>query len=198
MPDSSLQSQELQQWLIRMRQGDRAALDELLRQVCGRLERLARHMLRAHPAVQRWSDTADVLQGALLRLTRALSNVEPANVREFVALAAQQIRRELIDLARHYYGPHGEGANHVSGSKDADRPDQTQDPDALADWTHIHEQIERLPAEEREVVDLLFYQGLPQADAADLLGVTVRTVQRRWHAALIRLHRALKDETPAS
>jgi DNA-directed RNA polymerase specialized sigma24 family protein len=46
------------------------------------------------------------------------------------------------------------------------------------------------------VVDLLFYQGLPQADAAAILGVTVRTVQRRWHDALIRLHRILKTDLP--
>ncbi len=198
MPDFSLQSHELQQCLTRMQHGDPAALDELLRHVCGRLEKLARHLLRAHPAVHRWSDTGDVLQGALLRLTRALASVQPANVREFFALATQQIRRELIDLARHHYGPLGEGANHASASSSLDCPDQTQDAADLTDWTAIHEQIDRLPEEEREVVDLLFYQGLPQGDAAHVLSVTIRTVQRRWHSALIRLHRALKDETPAS
>jgi RNA polymerase sigma-70 factor (ECF subfamily) len=198
MPEFSLQSHELKQWLVRMQQGDRTALDELLRHACGRLEQLARQLLRAHPAVQRWNDTSDVLQGALMRLTRALSDIQPRNVREFFGLATQQIRRELIDLARHDYGPHGQGANHASTPDNSDRPENTHDPGKLAEWTDIHEQIERLPAEEREVVELLFYQGLPQADAADVLGVNVRTVQRRWHSALIRLHRALKDETPAS
>ena len=53
-----------------------------------------------------------------------------------------------------------------------------------------------LPAEERDVVGLLFYHGLPQAEAAALLGVTVRTVQRRWQAALVKLHRILNDAGP--
>lgn len=197
MPEFSLQSHELKQWLVRMQQGDSAALDELLRHSCSRLEQLARQLLRAHPAVKRWNDTSDVLQGALMRLARALSNIQPRSVREFFGLATQQIRRELIDLARHDYGPHGQGANHASAADGADRPEKTHDPGDLAEWSDIHEQIEQLPEEEREVVELLFYQGLPQADAADVLGVTVRTVQRRWHAALIRLHHALKDEASA-
>lgn len=196
MPES-LDTVQLQAWLDRMRQGDVAALDELLRHVCDRLERLARHMLRAHPAVQRWAETGDVLQGALLRLTRALSAVEPHSVREFFGLAAQQIRRELADLAKHYYGPLGEGANHGSFSAPPEPANATHDPGALAEWTAIHEHIEQLPEEQREVMDLLFYQALKQEDAAALLGVNVRTVQRRWHAALLRLHTILKDETPS-
>src|SRR5438105_14659239 len=103
MAGSSWQTQELQQWLVRMQAGDRAALDELLRHACGRLERLAHKMLGAHPAVQRWAQTDDVLQGALLRLARALETVQPGSVRDFFALAAQQVRRELTDPARHYY-----------------------------------------------------------------------------------------------
>src|SRR5947207_7059370 len=99
MPDSSLDTLQLRQWLDRMQQGDASALDELLRHVCARLELLARRLLRAHPAVQRWAETGDVLQGALLRLTRALASVHPGSVREFFGLAAQQIRRELVDLA---------------------------------------------------------------------------------------------------
>ena len=90
------------------------------------------------------------------------------------------------------------GANHASASGSPDQPEKTHDPDDLDEWTDIHRQIELLPEEEREVVGLLFYQGLPQADAAAVLDVTVRTVQRRWHATLIRLHHALKDETTAS
>jgi RNA polymerase sigma-70 factor (ECF subfamily) len=148
-------------------------------------------MLRGHPAVQRWAQTDDVLQGALVRLLRALESIHPDSVREFIALASQQIRRELIDLARHYYGPEGIGANHAShpdphaGPPDA--PDPTASPDSLAEWREFHEKIEDLPDEEREVVSLIFYQGLTQAEAADLLQVAVRTVQRRWHAALVKL-----------
>jgi RNA polymerase sigma-70 factor (ECF subfamily) len=192
-----MDAQAFARCMARIEAGDAAALDQLLRHACGRLERLARHMLHTHPAVQRWAQTDDVLQGALLRLARALQSVRPANAREFFALAAQQVRRELIDLARHFYGPQGVGANHASTSLSGGGPNDSHDPAALTDWTDLHEQIDALPEEERQVVDLLYYQALPQAEAAAVLGVTVRTVQRRWQSALVRLHRALHDEPPA-
>ena len=67
---------------------------------------------------------------------------------------------------------------------------------ALHAWCEFHEQVRRLPADEREVIDLLFYQELTQAEAANLLHVTVRTVQRRWQSALLELHRVLKHHWP--
>jgi RNA polymerase sigma-70 factor (ECF subfamily) len=191
---------QLQNWLERMRSGDAGALDELLRHFSARLQRLTRQMLQCHPAVKRWVETDDVFQGALLKLTRALKDVQPSATREFLALATQQIRRELIDLARHYYGPEGQGANHASGAEPvaADKPDSTFEPSNLAEWREFHAQIECLPEEEREVVDLLFYQGLSQSDTAALLDVSVRTVQRRWHEALLKLHEALHGQLPGS
>src|SRR5437868_10813669 len=98
MTPFSMDAQAFAECMARIEAGDAAALDQLLRHACARLERLARHMLHTHPAVQRWAQTDDVLQGALLRLARALQSVRPANAREFFALAAQQVRRELIDL----------------------------------------------------------------------------------------------------
>jgi RNA polymerase sigma factor (sigma-70 family) len=50
-----------------------------------------------------------------------------------------------------------------------------------------------LPVEERQVVELIFYHGWTQAEVADLFDVTVRTVQRRWQTALMKLHRVLDD-----
>lgn len=203
MADPSSQTMQLQGWLERLRGGDPGAADELLRHVSGRLQRLARQMLKGHPAVRRWVQTDDVLQGALLRLLRAVRTVQPGSMRDFFGLATQQIRRELIDLARHYYGPQGAGANHASHGPDdgqphpaADPPDPAAEPGSLAEWREFHEKIDTLPEELREVVGLLFYQGLTQAEAASLLGVTVRTVQRRWNAALVRLHDTLQGHWP--
>ena len=199
MLDASPQTEELHGWLARMRAGDPAATDELIRRVGQRLQRLTRHMLRGHPALKRWTQTDDVLQGALLRLLRALRAVQPGGTREFFALAAQQVRRELIDLARHYYGPRGLGTHHLTPAPNEpmeEAPDclavPSPEPGSLAEWCDFHTKIEQLPDEQREVVGLLFYQGLSQAEAAQVLDVTVRTVQRRWHAALVTLHDALK------
>jgi RNA polymerase sigma-70 factor (ECF subfamily) len=49
----------------------------------------------------------------------------------------------------------------------------------------------RLPEAEREVFDLLWYQGLHQDEAAAALGVTVRTVKNRWRSAKLALQRLL-------
>ncbi len=185
----------LQPLLERACQGDPAALDELLRHSARRLTELTRHMLRGFPGVRRWADTDDVLQNALIRLVASLREVRPASPREFLGLATLQIRRELIDLARHYFGPQGQGANYQThGGDPAQSPvagaaDVNNEPSSLAEWHEFHERMDTLPEEERETVSLLYYQGLSQVVAAELLGVSVRTVQRRWHAAVEQLHR---------
>ena len=69
MPDDSVQFSLL---VGRLRAGDAAAREELIRTSLGRLERLARKMLRRFPTVKRWEDTGDVLQLALIRLDCAL------------------------------------------------------------------------------------------------------------------------------
>src|SRR4051794_9362283 len=107
MPDEAGKTIRIFQWGDRMRGGDPAARDELLRATCGRLERLARKMLRRFPGVHRWAETGDVLQSALLRLLRALEQVRPASTRDFFGLAAEQMRRELLDLSRRFHGPRG-------------------------------------------------------------------------------------------
>jgi RNA polymerase sigma-70 factor (ECF subfamily) len=55
-----------------------------------------------------------------------------------------------------------------------------------------------LPEEEREVFELIWYQGLTHADAAGLLGVSTKTVQRGWQAACVKRHEALGGELPGA
>ncbi len=196
---------QIQLRLDRLRAGDETARDELLKLACRRLNRLARKMLRRFPGVRRWEQTDDVLQNASMRLCQALKEVRPESVRSFINLAALQIRRELIDLARHYHGPRGMGRHQVGqarmdGSGTAptppDTPADTDDPDDLATWTEFHAQIDALPGEWKEVFDLLWYQGLSQAEAATLLGVTERVVKYRWRSARLELHRRLGGRMP--
>src|SRR5580704_17424795 len=94
---------QVQGSLDRLRSGDCGARDHLVRHACGRLERLTRKLLMNYPGVHRWAQTDDVLQNALVRLLSALKDLAPTTVRDFYALSALQIRRELLDLARHYF-----------------------------------------------------------------------------------------------
>jgi RNA polymerase sigma-70 factor (ECF subfamily) len=115
----------------------------------------------------------------VLRLCGALRDVTPGSLREFYRLAALQVRRELIDLARHHYGPQGSAA-HQDATTPADDPaDAGPGPEGLAAWTEFHERVGLLPDGEREVFDLVWYQGLNYAEAAVFLDVSHRTLRRR-------------------
>lgn len=204
MAEAVFNTIQLRGWVDRIQQGDRAAQEELLRAAAGRLERLARKMLKGYPTVSRWEDTSDVLQNAMLRLVKSLRDVSPPSVAAFIGLAATQVRRELIDLARHYHGPEGLGANHASQLQ-SPNPEQSASPswepashgvkpEDLERWSKFHQAVEELPAEEKQVVDLLFYQGLSQLEAAEAIGISDRTVRRAWRTACIRLQERLGPE----
>jgi RNA polymerase sigma-70 factor (ECF subfamily) len=194
MPNDS-RTTVLQQCLDRWHQGDESARNDLLRHAAGRLTRLAHKMFRDFPALRRWEETDDVLQNALIRLSRALQDVPVPSVYDFFRLAALQIRRELLDLAKHYFGPHGP-AVHDAGQPPPEPENDTHNPSRLAWWTEFHRQVEALPAPEKGVFDLIWYQELPQAEVADLLKVDVRTVKRRWLAARLKLDQALHGDLP--
>jgi RNA polymerase sigma-70 factor (ECF subfamily) len=182
-----------------MKAGDPSARDRVLECAQARLGNLAWKMLKGFPGVQRWEDVEDVFQRAALKLWNALHDVAPGSVREFVALAATQIRRVLIDLARHYYGPLGAASKHQTPGPESSVPDaadSSHDPQKLAAWTAFHEQIEALPSTEREVFELHWYQGLTHAEAGNLLGVSLDTVKRRWQSARWQLYEALGGDLP--
>jgi RNA polymerase sigma-70 factor (ECF subfamily) len=207
MSGTSTDACHLQACIDRLLAGHGDARNDLVQCACARLTRLTRKMLRDFPGVRRWEETDDVFQNAALRLCAALKEVTPRTVPEFIRLAALQIRRELLDLARHYYGPEGHGAHHASNSVPADSASRhtpgrfepmqsTYDPARLAMWTEFHDRVHALPDDDREAFDLLWYQGLSQAEAAALLGVTERTIQRRWQQARLSIHKAMKGNLP--
>jgi RNA polymerase sigma-70 factor (ECF subfamily) len=197
---------QLQLWLDRMNGGDGAARNELLTHAEKRLRRLALKMFRGR--LERWVECDDVLQGAAVRLCRALEAVRPPTVRRFFALATEVIRRELIDLARHHFGKEGSAAHHATDGHGpraggepqppAEPPQSTLDPGRLAFWTEFHRRIEDLPEGPRAVFELVWYQELPQAEVAQLLGVSVPTVKRRLAEAKVRLMDLLEGEGGAA
>jgi RNA polymerase sigma factor (sigma-70 family) len=200
-------STQIQGCIDRLRSGDQSARDDLMAHASARLTRLTRKMLRDFPGVHRWEQTDDVLQNAAVRICRALAEIQPPTVADFFRLAAAQIRRELLDLARRYSGARGLDGHHAgagaAGSSDSagaaagpDPVDTTHDPAGLAAWTEFHREVEMLPDEEREAFDLVFYQGLAQAEAADVLDISERTIRRRWQSARLRLAQALGGKLP--
>jgi RNA polymerase sigma-70 factor (ECF subfamily) len=196
----------IQGWIDRLRAGDETARAELLRCSCDRLVELTRRMLRRYSRLKRWEQTDDVVQNVSMRLFRTLEHVTPESTRDFLRLASLNIRRELLDLAKHYYGPQGLGRLYQSqadGEAEDDRPragsdpsDQTHDPSRLEAWAEFHRQVAALPDELREVFDLIWYQGLSRAEAAEVIGISERTLMRRWQEARLAIYDALDGQLP--
>lgn len=190
---------QLQDLIDRALGGDETAHEALLHHACDRLLRLTRKMFHGYPNLRRWEQTDDVFQNGMIRLHRALAGVRVESVRHFFNLAAVQVRRELLDLAKHHFGPGGVGANHHTDGQPADGEggavhDTAAEPEDVSGWGEFHAQVEKLPGDELEVVNLLFYEGLTQEEAAKVLGVSPRTLKRRWQSAKVKLSEALKRE----
>lgn len=200
---------EIAACLDRLASGDLAARDRIIEVSSERLRTLARRMLARFPNVRRWDDTDDVFQNAAMRLHRALGQVQPDSPRAIMALAATQLHRELIDLARRHAGPMSFAANHATNvpGNATDQPTGRDDAspavpvaaspdDSLDRWTLFHEAIAALPGELREVFHLVWYLGAEQKTIARLLGCSERTVKSRWREARERVRTALGGQPP--
>lgn len=192
--------------LDRLAAGDLGARDEIIA-LCGdRLRTLAHRMLSRFPNVRRWDDTDDVFQNAALRLHRALAQLPIDSPRELMALAATQIHRELLDLARHHAGPSSYAANHgtnvvprgnAPGQSLVHHVDRIAAADEHLDrWSAFHEAIARLPAEQREIFHLVWHLGADQKTVARLLDCSERTVKSRWREIRAAVKTALDGQAP--
>jgi RNA polymerase sigma-70 factor (ECF subfamily) len=186
---AELGTSTLHDLIARFQGGDNGALDVLIRRTEERLAQFTRRMLSTFPAVRAKEQTDDILQEVLIRLTRALRQEMPRSVQEFYNLAAVQIRRELIDLARSH-------ARRPSVGLSADAPAPADDSSELDRWAALHEAVERLPADRREVFSYTFYHGWTQSQIAELLGVSDRQVRRLWIDACLRLKQAVGNLPP--
>ena len=208
--DEGLDTPQLHRLVDQIRNGDRSAQDRLVVAIEKRVLLLARRMLKGFPRVARWEDADDVYQESLVKLLRAIQTMDCKSMRDFFNLAAIEIRRHLLDLARHYQGPLGLAARYESGlpkpkddssglqhmAPQHEALDPAPDGDELARWTALHQAIDDLPVAERETFSLTFYHGWNQRDIAELFNVDERTVRRRWQAACLKLGEAMGGELP--
>lgn len=194
-------SDQLQKLLSAAATGDDSSRSRLIERASERLRVLTRMMLRREfSRLKRWEETDDVFQGAMLRLYQSLEEVRLGSLREFFGLAATQVRRTLIDLVRHHYGPEGDAAHHDTdfGSlPQVNRPTaQVHQPESLADWSRFHEVVERLPGEEQEAFSLVWYSGMNQKEAAEVLEISERTMIRRMNRARLLIYEAMGGAGP--
>jgi RNA polymerase sigma-70 factor (ECF subfamily) len=136
----------------------------------------------------------ELLSSVVERLLKAMREIRPNNVRQFFALANQHMRWELNDLARRL-----DKEAHAVELRDslAGAPPEASTSQLGMNTHRILEAIEGLPDEEREAFDLVKIQGMSQPEAADVLGVSSKTVQRRLVRCITLLTEKLGDLRPA-
>jgi RNA polymerase sigma factor (sigma-70 family) len=191
MAEATSTTVQIQNWLDLLRAGDERARNALIEHAYERLRKLARSHLRGFsPLKARGEVTDSVLNDVVVRLERALEEVKPDSPRQFFGLASQHIRWALLDLKKRGKRELAMGQE-KSGASPPEAVDSTAGPATRAEKRDfvedLHTKVQDLPDELREVVDLLFYQDLTQEEAADVLGISVRTIGRKWRKARLVL-----------
>ena len=180
--------------------GDPAAepiLRELLERAAGRLRLLCATLLhRSYPRLTRPPvnlETDELLGGVVAGLLTAMRATRPPTVRRFFALANQHMRWQLNDLARRLDEQPAAAALPESGVAG---PPSSMASGLTLDGRRMLGAIEGLPEDEREIFDLVGIQGLTHAEAAGVVGVSEKTVQRRLQRARLLLAERLADLRP--
>jgi RNA polymerase sigma factor (TIGR02999 family) len=174
--------------------GDREALDELMPLVYAQLHAQARRYLRRERAQATLQSTA-LVHEVYLRLTKA-RDVDWQDRAHFFALAAQIMRRILVDAARaRVASKRGGGVLRVALSSTID-PDRipTAHSDAalmLCALDDALESLAQLDPRRAKVIELRFFAGLSVEETAGLLQVSPQTVMRDWRLAKVWLAREL-------
>jgi RNA polymerase sigma-70 factor (ECF subfamily) len=138
----------------------------------------------------------EMLSGVVERMIKALRSVRPTTVREFFALANQHMRWELNTLARRL-DREALAVELRESAVESPAAAQGHDSSQISPSTaRMLESIESLPEDDRETFCLVRVQGMTQADAAAVLGVSVKTVQRRLARTLPLLAAQLRDLQP--
>jgi len=135
----------------------------------------------------------EMLSAVVERLLKAMNSVRPQTVRQFFALVNQHMRWELNDLARRL----DEQPNAVELHEGMVPAPASSDSALTPVGRRMLEAIDKLPEDEREVFGLVRIQGLTQGEAAEILGVSAKTVQRRLNRSLLILAQELDDLRPA-
>jgi RNA polymerase sigma factor (TIGR02999 family) len=181
-------AQEITQLLVAWNNGDTAALEQLTPLVQAELRRLAKRYMAGERQGHILQTTA-LVNEAFLRLID-WRNVEWRNRAHFFGLAAQIMRRILVDFARaRDREKRGGDALLVSLSEAVNVPsERSADLVALDDALHT---LEKLDSRQARVVELRFFAGLSLEETAEALKVSLSTVRRDWSMAEAWLFREL-------
>ncbi|HKE59896.1 MAG TPA: sigma-70 family RNA polymerase sigma factor [Pyrinomonadaceae bacterium] len=185
----STSSQEVTQLLVAWSDGDPTALNKLLPLVEVELHQLAHRYMNRERSDHTLQTTALVNEAYLKLIDQ---KVDWQNRAHFFGIAAQIMRRILIDHARRHLGPqHGGGKTisleDVAVVSDERAAELVALDDALLTLAKVDERKSKM-------VELRYFGGLSVEETATVLGVSTETVRREWVRAKAFLHRELSRD----
>jgi len=159
--------------------------------------------------LKRWITSDDVKQEVLLRMVRAIRDVEIVDEAHFVHLVLLQLRRSLIDFHRNLYGPNGWATRMKSDPNAAKMNKATAEnltrtlilagaPISVEEWIDFHESVELLSDDEKAVFEMFFYGGYKEDEIAHLLKCSGRTVRRLWKSSREKLQKRINEHSKKS
>jgi len=183
---------QITQLLVAWSEGDASAQERLVPLVYEQLHCLAQRHMRRERSGHTLQTTA-LVHEAYVRLVGA-ENLHWQNRAHFFAVSARLMRRILIDFARKKHDlKHGGGALQVSLAED-----HAVSTEPSADLLALDEALNRLKAlqpRQAEIVEMRYFGGLKEEEIAEVLKVSLRTVQQDWRLARLWLFRELKTGT---
>ena len=184
-------SEDVSRLLAEHRSGTRGALDQLVPIVYDELRAIAAHYLRAERPGHTLQTTA-LVHEAYVRLA-GQRDVEWQNRAHFYGVAAQIMRRLLVDYARTRHRAKRGGGEVNVPLEEALAAAGEPDPDLEALDGALRE-LAALDAQQSRIVELRYFGGLTIEETAEVLGVSSMTVKREWRLARAWLHRQLTGE----
>ena len=182
---------EVTRLLLAWRQGDRDALDRLIPLVYEELHRMAERYLRRERPGHTLQPSAIVNEAYMRLLGR--QGADWQDRAHFFAVAAQSMRRILVEHARHRAAKKrgGQGTRYLLDTVVMTEP-RTVDLIAVDDALG---KLTALDSEQSRVVELRFFGGLTESETAEVLEVSITTVHRKWLLAKAFLHRELSGHS---
>lgn len=177
-------SELLQHW----KEGDPAALRELVPIVYKELRRLAHYYLRSERPDHTLQST-ELVHEAYLRLVGAHADVQ--NRAHFIAVASRLMRQILVDYARNRGAAKRDGGCKITFDNMESLAVEVDSEEELLALDHALEELTRIDERQAKIVEMKFFGGLSAPEISEALGISRATVDRDWATARVWLHRQM-------